>query len=73
MKNVKLFLNKTVPVTKAALWNMKTFKVITEFENYKYTGVDKFDVECQVIRDFFPEVLDDDLPDKMETIEIVEL
>lgn len=53
--------------------NMKTFKVITEFENYKYTGVDRRDVEMQVIRDFFYDVLDDDLPDKMETVEIVEL
>lgn len=52
---------------------MKTFKVITEFENYKYTGIDKEDVENQVIRDFFPDVLDDDLPDKMDTIEIIEL
>lgn len=52
---------------------MKTFKVITDNENYVYRAESKEQVEYEVIRDFFPEVLDDDLPDKLATIEIVEV
>ncbi len=47
--------------------------VITDSGNFLYRTESKEQCEYEVIRDFFPEVLDDDLPDKVDTVEIVEL
>lgn len=52
---------------------MKDFKVITNNENYHYRAESLEQCEYEVIRDLFPDVLDDDLSDKMATVEIVEL
>lgn len=52
---------------------MKSFKIITENENYVVRGESREEVEQLIIRQYFYDVLDDDLPEAMETIEIVEI
>lgn len=51
---------------------MRTFLVVTDMGNFSYIAESKEDVEYEFIRDFYPQALDDELPDIMQSIEIWE-